>query len=80
MYGRGLMKSKNDPLKNPSITLLVKLGSIVVHIDEMLSDTGHHFDIGVIQSLLLDSEVKLWIAGMSKLALLPTKRGAFTRK
>jgi len=58
----------------PSKTLLVKLGSIAVHTDEMTSNTGHHFDVEVLKALLNDEEVKEWLAGMDKYALLPKKR------
>jgi len=33
----------NDPLK-PDMTLLIKLGSLIVHQDEYMSSNGHHFD------------------------------------
>ena len=33
----------NDPLK-PSLTLLVKLGSLIIHHEESASPDGHHFD------------------------------------
>lgn len=42
---------KTDPLK-PSCGLLVKLGSIAVHVDEMISGKGHVFDKVAIKSLL----------------------------
>lgn len=66
---------KNDPIRNPSITLLTKLGSLAVHVDEMLSETGHYFDIDVIKSVISDPEVKTWIEQMNNLGLLPLKRG-----
>ena len=64
---------KPDPLK-PPIGLLVKLGSIVVHVDEMLSPDGHEFDRGAVEIGMADSELKAWIAAMTKLAMLPVKR------
>lgn len=63
-----------NPMK-PNLTLLVKLGSLIVHIEEMLSETGHHFDISVIKTALADPELKTWIIQMNELALLPLKRG-----
>lgn len=63
-----------NPIK-PNLSLLVKLGSIVVHVEEMLSETGHHFDISVIKTALADPEIKAWIVQMNELALLPLKRG-----
>ena len=58
----------------PSKTLLIKLGSIAVHTEEMLSDTGHDFDIEVLKALLNDNEITEWLTEMDKLALLPKKR------
>lgn len=63
-----------DPLK-PTLTLLMKLGSIAVHVEELFSEKGNvQFDKPAIESLLEDSEVKQWIAEMNKSALLPKKR------
>ncbi len=66
-------KGSEGPLK-PSATLLCKLGSIVAHVDEMLSTKGHHFDLEVLKHLLQDGEVKEWIKQMDALALIPEKR------
>lgn len=62
---------KTDPLK-PSLGLLVKLGSIAVHCEEMLSPTGHGFDKIATEQLLNDDEVKKWIEAMG--AFMPVKR------
>jgi hypothetical protein len=59
---------------NPSLTLLVKLGSIAVHVEEMLSPEGHAFDRAALQSLLDDVEVKAWLTEMDAMAFLPKKR------
>mgnify|MGYP001566040157 CR=1 FL=1 len=69
-----VINERGKEMNTPSLTLLVKLGSLVIHIEEMLSDTGHSFDIDAITSLLNDKEVKTWIAEMNKDALLPVKR------
>lgn len=68
-----------DTLK-PPLTLLIKLGSIAVHADEM-NDYGFNpqehafvFDRGAMVTLLQDPEVKEWIASMTKLAFVPQKR------
>ena len=58
----------------PSKVLLVKLGSIAVHADEMISGRAHHFDVAIINGLLNDPEVTEWLKQMDKLALLPKKR------
>lgn len=62
-----------DALK-PSISLLCKLGSIAVHVDEMLSPMGHHFDKVALESVAHDPEVIEWMRGMRAMALLPEKR------
>lgn len=64
---------KSNPLK-PSLSLLVKLGSIAVHVDEMLSPGGHHFDKTAINGLLTDPEVTEWTKQMAAMAMLPVKR------
>lgn len=63
----------NDPLK-PSVPLLVKLASLTVHVEEMLSPQGHAFDRAAINSLLTDPEVTGWLASMGKEGFLPVKR------
>lgn len=63
----------NDPLK-PTLSLLIKLGSIAVHTDELLSAKGHAVDKEAINTLLENQEVIHWIAEMDKLAMLPVKR------
>jgi hypothetical protein len=62
-----------DVLK-PSSALLCKLGSIIVHADELMSPFGHQFDREALRPLLADPEVAEWIAGMGELALIPLKR------
>jgi hypothetical protein len=59
--------------ENPSLSLLCKLGSIVVHAEEMLSGSGHPFDRIAIVTLLEDTEVQQWIEAMG--VYLPQKRG-----
>jgi hypothetical protein len=63
-----------DPLK-PSAALLSKLGSIVVHVDEIARPGGHKFDADAIAMLTRDPEVMAWREAMDKLALLPVMRG-----
>lgn len=62
-----------DILK-PSTTLLIKLGSLIVHYDEFTSHKGHEIDKTTIDSLLKDPEVKEWMEKMNEAALLPIKR------
>lgn len=70
-------------LLSPGSTLLIKLGSIAVHADEihpkrgeMFSKDAHPFDVEALRTLLDDQEVKEWLSGMDKLAFLPKKRNA----
>jgi hypothetical protein len=65
------MTKRPDPLK-PSVSLLSKLGSIVVHADEATSAGRHEFDIVAIKSLLDNPEVKEWITAMG--VFMPVKR------
>jgi hypothetical protein len=58
----------------PSPQLLCKLGSIVVHVDELLSPRGHEFDKAALLSLFQDVEVNKWLAAMRIMALIPEKR------
>ena len=62
-----------DPLK-PNAGLLVKLGSIVVHYQELCSHKGHYFDQAALTTLESDPEVIEWFKQMTKLAFLPVKR------
>jgi hypothetical protein len=62
-----------DPLK-PSSTLLVKLGSMIVHAEELAAYGRHPVDWVALDTLRKDPEVVAWLAAMSKLALLPVKR------
>jgi hypothetical protein len=45
-----------------------------VHVEELWSPDGHVFDRKAIEQLLADEEVRVWIAAMNRLALLPLKR------
>lgn len=62
-----------DPLK-PSPTLLCKLGSVIVHADELLSPRGHAFDKIAMESAIRDPEVLQWLEQMGKMAMIPLKR------
>jgi hypothetical protein len=69
---KGNKMPKNDPLK-PSAILLIKLGSIAVHLDEMIETKFQDvaFDLPALQTVF-DDEVKDWIKNMGP--LLPLKR------
>lgn len=63
----------NDPLK-PSTPLLIKLGSIIVHQEELISPGGHRFDKAALETVRNDAEVVEWLHQMTTLAFLPVKR------
>lgn len=58
----------------PSSSLLCKIGSALVHVEEARGKKGHAFDWGAFDAILSDPEVKAWLADMDRLALLPKKR------
>lgn len=64
---------KSDPLK-PSATVLIKLGSLAVHVEELLGPNGHHFDKAALDTVLHDADVVAWLKDMGAMALLPVKR------
>lgn len=74
------MKVQSVGIPKPSVTLLVKLGSIAVHAEELISPSGHPFDREVLVSVLADEEVSEWLGMMNDLALLPIKRGPANRE
>jgi hypothetical protein len=63
----------SDPLK-PSVSLLCKLGSVAVHVDELLSPGGHAFDREALKTLFADVELQEWLEEMDRMAMLPKKR------
>lgn len=66
--------SKKNPDHAESLTLLIKLGSIAVHVEEYLSPKGHDFDRHALIGLLSDGEVRNFIARMSDQGFMPVKR------
>jgi len=65
----------SDPLK-PTPGILCKLGSIAVHVAELLSADGHAFDRNALDVLMKNEDVLEWLVGMDRLGLLPKKRSA----
>jgi hypothetical protein len=63
----------------PPVSLLAKLGSIIVHVEEAHGEGGHVFDWVVLGNLLADREVQDWLGGMRDKALLPVKRSERAR-
>lgn len=83
-------KQTSDPLK-PEIAVMVALGSLAVHIEELLATpsclqgktladqiegltASAGFDLAAIRGCLDQDAVRIWLAEMDKLALLPRKR------
>lgn len=64
---------RTSPL-SPTPATLIKLGSIVRHVEEALSPSGHSFDWTTVEGLLEDPDVQEWMAAADALALLPVKR------
>src|SRR3546814_19013332 len=57
-----------NPLQ-PSPQLLCKLGSVIVHADEMTGPGAHEYDRVSFETVLKDPEVQAWIAAMNKMAM-----------
>ena len=58
----------------PPPSLLCKLGSIIVHMEEATEPGGHEFDVHTMKQLMADPEVEQWLADMRAMAMLPVKR------
>jgi len=58
----------------PSPQLLIKLGSIIVHFQELNSSDGHYLDQAALDGLLNDEETVQWMKQMDDNAFLPKKR------
>lgn len=63
-----------NTMLQPSMAVLVALGSLAIHIEEYLSPDGHPNDKIAIESLLAGGELRAFLAEMDKLAFLPRKR------
>ena len=61
----------NDPFK-PSVALLSKIGSLIVHMQEFASPSGHEYDGIAVNQLLNDPDVIEWMKQMGP--LLPVLR------
>lgn len=58
----------------PDPALLAKLGSVIVHAEELLSPDGHDFDRIALEQLLRDPDVRTWLETMNRAALIPKRR------
>lgn len=70
-------KQTNDPLADfaqPSLQLLVKIGSALVHAEEYHSPKGHPLDLDAFKSAMTDPEIQNWISAGTENGLLPVKR------
>lgn len=63
-----------DPLK-PSVKVLVKLGSAIVHAKEALSEDARLIDKREFEQVLEEPDVAEWMGDMNTMALLPVMRG-----
>lgn len=66
--------TKNANPLHPPAAVLCKLGSIAVHVEEMLSTKGHAFDQIALEQLLADPDVRDWLAQMDAMSMVPRKR------
>ncbi len=57
-----------------TLSLEIKLSSIVVHTEELISADGHMFDKVALECLLKDSEVRTWVEALQRNGLAPMKR------
>jgi hypothetical protein len=60
--------------RDPSLQLLIKPGSLIVHYQELTGFGAHPYDRDAIKTLENDPEVIEWIREMGKMAFLPVKR------
>jgi hypothetical protein len=60
--------------KQVSITLLMKLGSIAIHAEELISPEGHTVDKAALETVLNDPEVREFLSDPKTKVLLPLKR------
>lgn len=67
-------ETMNETTLHPAVSILCKLGSIAVHAEEMLSESGHDYDRIALRSLLQDEEVQTWLTEMANQAFVPRKR------
>lgn len=58
----------------PTIGLLCKLGSLLIHLEEGSGEGNHQYDWAAIDSIQTDPEIQEWLKAMDAMALLPKKR------
>lgn len=64
---------KKDPMK-PGVTLLIKLGSAMIHAEELIETKfqNANFDVPAFKTVSEDPEVVEWVKAMGP--MLPRKR------
>lgn len=67
-------KSLSIDAMDPDVSVLAKLASLVVHLQEAEGEGGHWFDIAAVKSLINDGGIKEWTEAMQKIGLAPVKR------
>lgn len=67
-------RAKRASMLTPSPTLLVKLGSLIVHYQEWTSSGAHVVDRIAIDTLEAEPDVIEWIDAMNAAGMLPVKR------
>jgi hypothetical protein len=55
------MKKSKMTFEAPPLTVLIKVASIVVHAEELLSEKGDALDLEAMRPLLRDPEIRQWI-------------------
>jgi hypothetical protein len=76
------MATKNNSAGVPqlsTLSVLVKLASLAVHVEEYFSAGCHQFDKTAIDQLLADPEIRDWIAKMTEKEMLLVKRWTASR-
>jgi len=67
-------EQQSEGLPKPTDNALIKIGSALVHFDELTSIDGHPYDKVAAKTALEDEEVQNWLNKMADLALLPQRR------
>jgi hypothetical protein len=72
-------ETKLAPLRDGAsvltIALQAKAGSLLAHVEEMLSPGGHPLDAEATLALLADPEITTWMDSLRDQSLLPVRRG-----
>lgn len=63
-----------DDWSTPSLPLLVKIGSALIHAKEFMGTAGHPLDKTALDALLDDADVKEWLQRGVSASLLPMPR------